>query len=431
MSDWTARVRSQLSRHPCDGVRWVGFSGGLDSTVLLHLLRQQGVDLRAIHINHGLSASADAWQAHCAAVAGTLAVPFEARRVQVNVDGRGLEQAARAARYGVFADLLQPGDQLLLAQHGDDQVETFFLRLLRGAGALGLAAMADSRPLGGAAILRPLLGVGRAQLEEYAREHRLQWIEDESNTDQSLDRNFLRATVLPLLSDRWPLRERVVRAVQNLREAAELLEDLGGLDLRRCGRRRERFGESICLESLRALPKRRQKNLLRSWLADCGADMPEAPRLQQALTQALQSAEDAQMEVVLGGLVVRRFRDRLFLTPVLRVNPLANEWHWDGRSPLVLGGGWQLAVASGWPPGDYQVRFRRGGERARPVYRRHSQSLKKLLQEVGLEPWLRDLVPLVYSGGELLAVGDLFLCAGALEGALEGSLKWRYGGVCG
>ncbi|WP_323847242.1 tRNA lysidine(34) synthetase TilS [Microbulbifer magnicolonia] len=426
MNDWAAKVAEQVPRHYAGGVRWVGFSGGLDSTVLLHLLRKRGVELRALHIHHGLSANADAWQAHCAAVACALDVPFVARRVRIDAAGRGLEQAARAARYRVFAEILQPGDQLLLAQHGDDQVETFFLRLLRGAGALGLAAMPERRPLGGATVLRPLLGVGRAQLEAYARAQGLRWIEDESNADQSLDRNYLRATVLPLLSERWPLRARVSRAVENLREAAELLADLGDADLQHCDRRRERFGESVGLEALRTLPARRQKNLLRRWLADRGHDMPDATHLQQALQQALGAAHDSQMEVALAGLVARRFRDRLYLTPPLPEVAGDVEWQWDGHTPLELPGGWELAAAAGWPEGRYRVRYRQGGERARPAHRRHSQTLKKLLQEADLEPWLRDLVPLVYRGEELLAVGDLFLCGDGSEGAL----KWRCGGAC-
>lgn len=424
MNSWVEVVREALGHHPCDGVRWLGYSGGLDSTVLLHLLCEMGIEVRAIHVHHGLSPNADVWQAHCKAMAESLGVAFYARRVLVD-SGGSLEQAARTARYGVFETLLQPGDQLLLAQHGDDQVETFFLRLLRGAGALGLAAMAGSRPLGGATVLRPLLGVSRAQLEAYAREHRLQWIEDESNEDQSLDRNYLRATVLPLLRERWPLRERVGRAVDNLREAAELLQDLGDADLNLCDRRRERFGQSLELEALRDLPGRRQKNLLRSWLAECGGSMPEAAHLQQALGQALGAADDSCMAVSLGGRVARRFRDRLYLTPPLP-EVGEGEWRWDGRSALALPGGWELSADPDWPEGDCRVHFRRGGERAKPVDRQRSQTLKKLLQEVGLEPWLRDRVPLVYRSGELLAVGDLFAC----EEGLAGTLKWRYGGAC-
>ncbi len=416
-----------MSRHPCSGDYWIGYSGGLDSSVLLYLLARSGIPLRAVHVNHGLSLNADAWQSHCTDTAEALGVPITSVCVEVRSREGGLEQAARRARYRVFTELLRPGDQLLLAQHGDDQVETFFLRLLRGAGALGLAAMRECRPLGQGSLLRPLLAFSREQLEDYARKQGLRWIDDESNKDQRLERNYLRATVLPLLRDRWPLRERVMRAADNLRETAELLREFGDADLHLCGRRGERFGESVGLDALRDLSTGRQKNLLRSWLAECGGDMPEAPHLQQALDQALGAADDSRMAVAVGGLVVRRFRNRLYLTPQQPAQPAATEWQWDGRDCVRLPDGWQLQAGPGWPPGDYRVRFRRGGERARPVGRRHSQTLKKLLQEWGLEPWLRDRVPLVYGGDKLLAVGDLFLC----DSELVGSLKWRYGGACG
>ncbi|MCX2802328.1 tRNA(Ile)-lysidine synthase [Microbulbifer thermotolerans] len=417
------QVEHALQQQPREGVRWLGFSGGLDSTVLLYLLCELGVEVRAVHVHHGLSPNADTWLAHCAETAEALGVPFTARRVRVDAKEGGLERAAREARYRVFGELLQPGDTLLLAQHGDDQVETFFLRLLRGAGALGLAAMATSRPLGGAVVLRPLLGTSRAELASYARERKLRWIEDESNSDQTLDRNYLRQVVLPPLRERWPVRERVTRAADNLREAAELLRDLGRGDLELCDRRRESFGESLDLEMLRRLPGRRQKNLLRCWLADSGGDMPEAPHLQQALDQALQAGADRRMAVGLGGRVARRYRNRLYLTPPL--GRLADgEWHWQGTSALQLPGGWELRARSGWPQGDYTVRFRRGGERARPVGRRHSQTLKKLLQEAALEPWLREWIPLVYRGERLIAVGGLFLC----DEGIAGSLEWCYRG---
>ncbi|WP_250463753.1 tRNA lysidine(34) synthetase TilS [Microbulbifer litoralis] len=420
-------VETALSRHPCEGQRWLAYSGGLDSTVLLYLLADLGVPLRAVHIHHGLSTAADAWQAHCERVAASLGVPLTAVRVSVDPADGGLEQAARRARYRVFGEVLQPGDQLLVAQHGDDQVETFFLRLLRGAGALGLSAMAESRPLGRGRLLRPLLAAGRGQLENCARERGLAWVEDESNRDQRIERNYLRASVLPLLRQRWPLRQRVVRAADNLREAAALLRDLAETDLAACDRRRERFGESIDLARLRQLPGRRRKNLLRGWLAEQGGSAPEARHLREALEQVAGAAADSAPAVVLGGRVLRRFRDRAYLTPPLPPAPAEGDRSWRGEVPLDLGGGWLLCPGPGWPPGDYRVRFRRGGERAHPNGRRHSQTLKKLLQEAGLEPWLRDLVPLVFRAGAgqaPLAVGDLFVC----ERGLPGTLEWRHAG---
>lgn len=419
-ADLLDTITAALARHPCAGSRWLGYSGGLDSSVLLHLLAGVGFPLRAVHVHHGLSPNADTWLEHCAASASALGVPFTALRVSVAVEEGGLEQAARRARYAAFESLMQAGDQLLLAQHGDDQVETFFLRLLRGAGALGLGAMAESRPLGAGSLLRPLLGASRAQLEDYARARGINWIEDESNADQRLERNYLRTRVLPLLRERWPLRERVARASANLREAALLLRELGEGDLAVCGRRGERFGESLGLDGVSALPPHRQRNLLRSWIEACGGEMPQAAQLEQALSQLFTAAEDGCPAVALGGLVLRRFRGRLYLTPPLSAVPAEGEWAWDGAGSLALPGGWELAADPGWPAGDYRVRFRRGGERARPTDRQHSQTLKKLLQERGLEPWLRDWVPLVYRGDELVAVGDLFVCAAGLP-----VLRWQ------
>lgn len=424
-------VKAFLSRYPCAGHRWLGYSGGLDSTVLLHILAGLEIPVRAIHIHHDLSPHADDWQARCIESAESLGVPIVTRRVMVAADDGGLEQGARRARYQAFAELLGAGDQLLLAQHGDDQVETFLLRLLRGAGVRGLAAMPEWRPLvegasDNAVLARPLLGVGRDQLEAFARDCGLRWIEDESNSDLAFDRNYLRARVIPELSTRWPVRERVARAVDNLREAADLLQDLGMADLSGCDWRGERFGESVDLELLQQLPRRRQKNLLRSWLRRTGDDMPPARQLDESLAQALDAAEDSELAVSLGERVVRRFRKRLYLTPQLPAVPEAEEWHWRGDRVLDLGQGWELRPQPDWPPGDYRVCFRRGGERARPVGRCHSQTLKKLLQEYHLEPWLRDRIPLIYRAGEpesLLAAGDLFRCEERLPAALE----WQFG----
>ncbi|MCB1676716.1 MAG: tRNA lysidine(34) synthetase TilS, partial [Halioglobus sp.] len=173
---------------------YVGYSGGLDSTVLLHLLQQwrtanpRSPALTAIHVNHCLQSGADAWQAHCEHLCRELGVPLVSRAEPVRAGAQGIEAAARAVRYRIFERQLQAGAVLFLAHHLDDQVETFFLRLLRGAGLQGLAAMPARRSLGGGLLARPLLQRPRSQLEDYAREHQLRWVEDPSNTDTALDR---------------------------------------------------------------------------------------------------------------------------------------------------------------------------------------------------------------------------------------------------
>ncbi|HEY8569210.1 tRNA lysidine(34) synthetase TilS [Microbulbifer sp.] len=416
-----------LQRHPAQGRLWLGYSGGLDSTVLLHLLAREQVPFTALHVHHGLSARADDWQSHCAVTARELGVPFVDCRVQVDRTGGGLEQGARKARYRAFAERMAPGDQILLAHHGNDQVETFLLRLLRGAGVLGLAAMEEQRYLGdpaqGQTILRPLLRASRAELEGYAREHQLSWVEDESNAHLALDRNYLRHRVIPALAERWPVGERVAQAAEHLRDAAGLLDEMAGEDLERCDYRREPFGYSIDLAMFLGLSVARGKNLLRGWLARLGASMPETVHLRQAMQQA-RAADDAVPEVQLGRQVLRRYRDRLYLTPQLQPLDPGEEGKrlWDGVCTLHLTGGWTLSPGENWPAGDYTVRFRSGGERAKPRERHHSQTLKKLLQEYGLAPWLRDRVPLIFRDGILVAVGDLFVTT---EGP-SAPPRWRF-----
>ena len=408
-------VRAALRRYPAAGRLWVGYSGGLDSSVLLHILAREQVPVAALHIHHGLSALADHWQQHCAASAGALGVPFTSVAVAVDRSGGGLEEGARRARYQAFVDTMGDGDVILLGHHGDDQVETFLLRLLRGAGVAGLASMPAYRSIGeGKHLLRPLLHATRTQLEAYARDHGVTWIEDDSNRSLNLDRNYLRSEVTPRLAARWPVAETVARVAENLQEADGLLEEVAGEDLQGCDPQKERVGWSLALEPFARLSLGRRKNLLRHWVrAQCG-QAPEAAQLEQLFAQ-LAAAVDALPEVRLAGCVARRFRNRLHLTPQLQPLDLTGEaggvWKWDGKSDLALPGGWVLSPSADWPAADYRIRFRRGGERTRPRERQHSQTLKKLLQEYALEPWLRDRVPLVYRGEELLAVGDLFVTA--------------------
>jgi len=214
----------------------IAFSGGLDSTVLLHLLATLAKTdtfppLSAIHVHHGLQAAADAWPAHCRAVCDALGVPLQVIRVQVR-PGASLERAAREARYQAFAEVTGAGELLITGQHRDDQAETLLFRLLRGAGVRGLAAMPVQRPLAGGYLVRPLLDVSRADLEAYAREHQLTWVEDPSNADPRFSRNYLRHHVFPRLIERWPQAvSTMARSAEHLSEAQGLLDELAQMDL--------------------------------------------------------------------------------------------------------------------------------------------------------------------------------------------------------
>lgn len=396
---------------------WLAYSGGLDSTVLLHLLAQHQLAFTALHVNHQLSPKADQWQAHCEAQCATMGVPFVGQKVQVQARGRGLEDAARQARHAVFEATVPAGGWLLTAHHQDDQAETLLLRLLRGAGVEGLAAMASVRPLGAGHLLRPLLGLTRAQLEAYGRAYDLRWVEDDSNRDTDFDRNYVRQHISPLLSARWPGQSaRLAQTAAHCREAQALLTEVARGDAPLLDERRERWGISVALTALAALSPARLNNLLRFWLSDQGLVL-STEQLAELKLQWLGAAEDAQPALRIGVHQLLRFQGRGYLMPQLPPE--------ISLTPQPLAPGAVLAAgpmrftlrpaASGIalpPEGHWWVRTRQAGDRCQPVHRARSQSLKKCLQESALEPWWRPWVPLVCAPKapeEIWAVGDLWL----------------------
>ena len=400
---------------------WLGFSGGLDSSVLLHALwqLQLPVRLRALHINHGISPNARDWQQHCAQVCDKLGINFEAHNIQVNNQGKGIEDAARELRYKVFAQQLQTGDYFLTAHHADDQAETLLLRLMRGTGPRGLSAMAGHRPLGLGTLYRPLLTFSRKDLEAYARECELIWVDDESNSNDRYDRNFLRNQVMPLLYSRWPALTRKWQQTAELCAANEqLLEEVVADDLSRVSERPERAGRSLLLTGFNSLSGARQQNLLRYWLLGQGYPIPEQQHWQQIHRQLHTTRLDAQINISWGGVSLRVYQQRLYCLPQ-QLPPSQLSMENAGASECGP------RLKPDLP--DLHIRYRQGGERCKPAGRTHSQTLKKLLQDYGLEPWLRDQVPLVCSGDEIVAVGDLWVCEGYVAAAEEEglALTWQ------
>jgi len=265
----------------------VGFSGGLDSTVLLHaasrLATDAALDLSALHVHHGLSAHADAWAEFCTNLCQELGIPLKLLRVDVpRSTGEGPEAAARAVRHKALADDF--ADWILLAHHADDQAETVLHNLLRGAGVRGAAAMPESR----GRVLRPLLGLARTTLLAYARSRRLAWIEDESNADRRYTRNFLRHEILPLVASRFPRAgEQLAAAAARFSEADSLLEDLATLDL---GDNSPEF--PLPLSLFRALPDTRARNLLRAMLTWHHAQPPDGRRMNEFVRQLQTAGND-------------------------------------------------------------------------------------------------------------------------------------------
>jgi tRNA(Ile)-lysidine synthase len=402
----------------------IAFSGGLDSTVLLHALattrERHGVPLVAVHVDHGLQPESGDWSAWCRSFAARPGIDFVALEVEVDRhSGLGLEAAARAARYGALMELLGEGDWLLSAHHRDDQAETLLLNLTRGSGPAGLAGIGESRPLGAGWLMRPLLAVSRETLEEYARRHSLDWITDPTNEDPQFDRNYLRHEVLPLLDARWPgVAERLGRSAALAGEAAALLEELAALDCRGLGERPDRLD----LKPFRELSPARQRNVLRYVLVRLGLPLPGAAQLEQIVTELVAAREDAQPLVAWPGAEARRYRDRLYLMPGAAASSAVETVSTASADCIPLPGNLGvLRLRGGAESGlsdivmerGLELRFRSGGERFRPAGQRHTRTLKNLLQEEGIVPWMRERVPLLYSGGELVAVADLWVAADA------------------
>jgi tRNA(Ile)-lysidine synthetase-like protein len=291
----------------------VAFSGGADSTALLGALAglaRPPLEVRALYVDHGLQPASASWGRQCRRVAQSLGIPYAMRRARiVRARGESLEAAARTARYRLFARALREGEVLLTAHHQDDQCETLLLQLLRGAGLAGLAAMPASAALGRGLLVRPLLEVPRAELRAWVQAQRLAWLEDDSNAQLHLDRNYLRARVLPPLLERWPAAAATVaRAAGHLAEGQQLLEALAAEDLGRA-----RHGAQLAASALRALPLARRRNALRAWLGALGARPPSTSVLAQLAGALLSAREDAQPRVAWEGAYVERCADRLSL----------------------------------------------------------------------------------------------------------------------
>lgn len=412
----------------------VAFSGGLDSTVLLHQLvlwRAQNpeVTLRAIHIHHGLSPQADSWVQHCESVCAQWQVPLVVERVHLEDDGLGIEAQARRARYQAFAQTLLPGEVLMTAQHLDDQCETFLLALKRGSGPAGLSAMGESSPFAGTQLIRPLLAQTREALEAWARQHELCWIEDESNQDDAYDRNFLRLRVTPLLQQRWPhFAQAAARSAALCAEQESLLDELLANDLADCVTAQG----TLLLAPLMTMSGVRRAALLRRWLAGVNAPMPSRDGLERIWHEVALAREDASPCFRLGEYEVRRYQSQLWWVKSV-----------DGQSETVISWSCRETPLT-LPAGLGSVQLISAGELRMPqageaisirfkapgvlhiVGRNGGRKLKKIWQEQGIPPWRRDTTPLLFYGETLIAAAGVFVTREGAAVDEEGmSLIWH------
>jgi tRNA(Ile)-lysidine synthase len=417
---------------------WLGFSGGLDSHVLLHILVQLKLKLHAIYIDHGLSPNAKVWAKHCAHICLELDVPFSAIAVNANpAAGQSPEQAARAARYRAFADLMQPGDYLLTAHHQDDQAETLLLQMLRGAGLKGMASMPACKVFARGFLQRPLLPYSRSQLLAYAKLHALQWIEDESNLNLSFDRNYLRHRIMPLLQQRWPAASAsLARSAKHAAEGDELLSWFSQRELEPAS------SQELDIRFLFGLPEAAQKQLLRTWIAQQGLKMPGEVWLSHLLSEVIYSKEDAKAKMSLDNFQLRRYRNVLYMLPLQETQTvdLSLDWAWEQKLELPHGLGilqarlcqGQGIKAQALVAKKLNVRFRQGGERCQPQGRIGSHPLKKLWQEWNVPSWQRAHIPLLYLDEQLAAVVGYCVCEpfAVSDAAAEGYMVYLQAKAC-
>jgi tRNA(Ile)-lysidine synthase len=422
----------------------VAFSGGIDSTVLAHLLVKQRRKLgsvRLLHIDHGLQAASADFRRHCVRQARAWRIPVITLMANIPYTrGESPEAAARDARYALLAQALEPGEVLVTAQHRDDQVETVLLQLFRGAGVAGLSAMPAKARFARGLIVRPLLDSTRAEIEAYARAQRLRWVEDPTNATTRFGRNFLRHQVLPGLRDRWTgIDESIARSARHMAEAATLLDAVAQRDLDSAA-----DGDGLNVATLRALPAPRRRNALRAFIARAGLPAPSTAKMMEIAGSLLMARGDAQPEVKWSGALLRRRAGRLELRLMSRATSqnqfetLLKSWDWSQERELIVNGDTLALLDDDSGPIDLDklpalidVRPRQGGERLRPGPRARMQSLKKILQSARMPVEMRARLPLLFAGvgpkARLIAAGDRWIdasIAATVKSRRRARLKW-------
>ena len=421
----------------------VAYSGGIDSQVLLHALvqlKQNKIinnEITVCHVNHGLSGNAERWQKLAEQECIKLSVNLIVKRVNIRSKAQqSLEALARDARYNALKSLRDKKSVVLTGHHSDDQSETFLLALKRGAGLKGLSAMSVQTKLGQHLLVRPLLNVARQEIENYAENHQLSWVEDESNLDTCFDRNFIRQKIIPLLRERWPsINNTINRSASHCLAGQELLDELAEQDLTVC-----KTGDSgLHVPALTTLSSARFNNLIRFFMAQQGCLMPSTEQVNQVRLQ-LQADEDKSPQIKVAEQVFRRFKNTLFLTP--EYSDISN---WQGQVDLfqdtLMFGNKVLVLPDNlgelsfnrnvvinadsrinlprislpMPGQQVNVRFCHENPKCLPHFRQHSRTVKKVLQELNIAPWQRKRIAFLYYDNELVAAIGHFICQPFIE----------------
>ena len=396
----------------------VALSGGIDSAVLLHLLhaikQKHRFILKATHVHHGLSKHADKWVKFCEKLCRDLSVPLDVHYVKLpQKKSLGIEGEARRLRYEKL--LKTKTDLIVLAHHEDDQAETFLLQLIRGAGVKGLSSMAHFDET--KKLWRPLLNTSRIDIEKYAKQYKLKWIEDESNQNIDFDRNFVRSKVLPILKNRFSHIIKVIsRSSSHLAEAQNLLDDLAKLDLKK-HLKSNNYNYKLQVKTLNKLSLTRAKNVLRYWLEMNDQLMPSKDLLDELLRQVLTAKKDASLKIELSNdYEIRRYKDEIYLIHKNKQTHKNYEIVWNGEPEILLPNGTKLKFKKVKGRGisftkvkdkKLIISNRKGGEFFKPDSKRPTKKIKQLLQESDLPPWERQSFPLIFISEKLASVPNL------------------------
>lgn len=420
---------------------YVAFSGGVDSTVLLHLLaacRDSGVikNVEAVHVHHGLSDLADQWQTFCESFCDSLNIPLTIAHVTLSCDsGGGIEQEARQARYQFFEQVLEGGGCLLMGHHQDDQAETLLLRLFRGTGLDGLQGIPVQRSLGQGRIIRPLLNISRVDIEAYAHRHQLQWIKDDSNEDTNFSRNFLRHHIIPEIEQRWPGASR--RMAELTKDITITNARLSWLSERLLLQAQTTMPEwllgdqpLLSINALQTFDTEDRRQVVRLWLKKQGFKMPGRQALETVFQELVAAKEDAEPVIRNAQYCLRRFRGYLLadaISPAINYQPLSWDWRLnselmlpDGKTLSVLKAGAEERLALQLPDQPLQILWRRHIDASQKVAiagRSSRKTIKRWLQEYNIPPWLREQVPFIFLGEQLVAVPGLWVCDGFQAGS--------------
>lgn len=408
------RLKDRLSVDS-DSLIFVAYSGGLDSSLLLHAAAMAfgNGKVHALHCNHGISDRAQSWADHCREQAGLLGTAYTEKKLDLGKQSS--EEKARDARYQFFSKQMSgcSSPVLLMGHHADDQIETLLFRMFRGSGLKGLSAIPQCRDMQQGTLFRPFLDLRKKTLLDLARTEGISWVEDDSNQLSDYDRNFIRNQLIPLIQQRWPKVSKQLLHVQHvLAESDVLLDEYAEILVADLKPKAEAFGKSYSINRLKKLNPAQQKMVLRYLVSGFAAVQLNDSDLAEIDLQFFKSRVDAKPVLKVANAQLRRYKNRLYiLTSLPEELDQTLSISWDGTTPLEIKGLGTLSLAEPVAGELFEVRFRQGSERAKPLGRDRSQTLKKILQESEVEPWLRDCLPLVFSQNRLLTVADCIRCS--------------------